>query len=164
MTPRELVANLLAEVKLAEKRLAKAQEALAPVADRIRAALRAGDRPAAETLARAYEERKEDVARAEQAVAQAKEEFEAGKKRAAGAEQAARTLKHAQALGAALGGVNQAMQTAKAADDMLERLEQDTALSDARLEVLLQEAEGKLPPEAPAPPPSTAEDILKEFE
>ena len=35
MTPKEFVANLLAEVKLAEKRLAKAQEKQAPLLTRL---------------------------------------------------------------------------------------------------------------------------------
>lgn len=175
MNPKEFVANLLAEVKLAEKRLAKAQERQAPLAERIKAALRAGDRAAAEKLAVAYEQAKDDVARAEQEVAAAKEAFEAGKKRGAQAERDLRTLRTAQALGGALGAVNAAMDTAKAADDMLSKLSEDTAMAEARLHVLLDDAESKLPPElraapggapaAPAPPPvSTAEDILKEFE
>lgn len=175
MTPKEYAANLLAEVKLAEKRLERARERFDPLAERIKTALRAGDRPAAEKMALAYEQAKDEVARAEKDVATAKEAFEAGKKRAAQAEQSARTLKNAQALGGALGAMNAAMDTASAAEDMLKKLEEDAAMADARLEVLLQDAEDKLPPElrgpsgpsksAPPPPPiHTAEDILKEFE
>lgn len=174
MNPKEFVANLLAEVKLAEKRLAKAQERLAPLAERIKSALRAGDRATAEKLAVGFEQAKDDVARAEQDVATARETFEAGKKRGAQAERDLRTLKTAQALGGALGAVNAAMDTARAADDMLSKLSEDTAMAEARLEVLLDDAESRLPPElrsapgtptAPPPPPvSTAEDILKEFE
>jgi DNA repair exonuclease SbcCD ATPase subunit len=176
MTPKEYAANLLAEVKLAEKRLEKAKERFDPLAERIKAALRAGDRPAAEKMALAYEQAKDEVARAEGDVAAAKEAFEAGKKRAAQAEQSARTLKNAQALGGALGAINAAMDTANAAEDMLKKLEEDAALADAKLDLLLQDAEEKLPPElrgpsgpsskgAPPPPPlNTAEDILKEFE
>lgn len=175
MTPKEYAANLLAEVKLAEKRLEKAKERFDPLAERIKAALRAGDRPAAEKMALAYEQAKDEVARAEKDVATAKEAFEAGKKRAAQAEVNARTLKNAQVLGGALGALNDAMNTASAAEDMLKKLEEDAAMADARLEVLLQDAEDKLPPElrgpsgpakaAPPPPPlNTAEDILKEFE
>lgn len=178
MNPKEFVANLLAEVKLAEKRLAKAQERLAPLAERIKTALRAGDRAAAEKLAVSYEQAKDDVTRAEQDVATAKATFEDGKKRGAQAERDQKTLRTAQALGGALGAVNKSMDTAKAADDMLAKLSEDTAMAEARLHVLLDDAESKLPPElrtpsgvpggkpaAPAPPPvSTAEDILKEFE
>jgi phage shock protein A len=175
VNPKEFVANLLAEVKLAEKRLAKAQERLAPLADRIKAALRAGDRATAEKLAVTFEQAKDDVTRAEQDVATAKTTFEEGKKRGAQAERDQKTLRTAQALGGALGAVNKAMDTAKAADDMLAKLSEDTAMAEARLHVLLDDAESKLPPElrsapggkpaAPPPPPvSTAEDILKEFE
>lgn len=174
MTPKEFAANLLAEVKLAEKRLEKAKERCDPLAERIKTALRAGDRPAALKLAEAYEQAKDEVARAEKDVADAKEAFEAGKKRAAQMEQSARALKNAQALGTALGAVNAAMDAASAAEDMLKKLEEDAALADAKLDLLLQDAEDKLPPElrgasgptgAPPPPPlNTAEDILKEFE
>jgi hypothetical protein len=175
MTPNELKANLLAEVKLAEKKLAKAQEKLAPVADRIKAALRAGDRPAAEKLAMAYEQAKDEVAAAESAVAQAKTAFETGKKQASQVQASVKTIKNAQVLGGALGAINKSMDIAKDADDMMRKLEEDAAMAEAKLDVLLDEAESKLPPElrgagppkakpAPPPPINTAEDILKEFE
>lgn len=175
MTPNEAVANLLAEVKLAEKKLAKAQEKLAPLTDRIKAALRAGDRPAAEKLALAYEQAKDEVAAAEAAVAQAKEAFEAGKKQSAQTKANIKTIQQAQALSKPLGAFHSAMDTTKDAEDMAKKLEEDAALAEAKLDLLLDEAEAKLPPElrgpggakpaAPPPPPrSTAEDILKEFE
>ena len=175
MTPNEALANLLAEVKLAEKRLAKAQEKLAPVADRIKAALRAGDRPAAEKLAMSYEQAKDEVTAAEDAVAQAKAAFEAGKKQSSATQANIKTIRNAQALGNALGAINKSMDLTKDADDMARKLEEDAAMAEAKLDVLLDEAESKLPPELrgpsgpkpaapPPPPPSTAEDILKEFE
>lgn len=163
MTPKEYAANLLAEVKLAEKRLEKARERCEPLADRIRAALRAGDRPAAERLALEYERAKDEVARAEKEVAAAKEAFEEGKRRAARAEESARALKNAQALGSALGAMNAAMDTVSAAEDMLKRLEEEAAVAEAKLDILLEEARDRLPPDDP-PSPRAAEDILKEFE
>lgn len=175
MTPNEFKANLLAEVKLAEKKLAKAQEKLAPIADRIKAALRAGDRPAAEKLALAYEQAKDEVTSAESAVAHAKEGFEAGKKQAGQMQANVKTLKNAQVLGGALGAINKSMELAKDTDEMMRKLEEDAAMAEAKLDLLLDEADSKLPPElrgpgapskaAPPPPPiNTAEDILKEFE
>jgi hypothetical protein len=175
MNPMEHVAALLAEVKLAEKRLAKAQEKLEPTANRIRAALRAGDRATAEKLAGGYEQQKEEVTLAEQAVAQAKEAYETGKRGAKTALVSQKTLKTTTALGGALGAMHKAMDTASAAQDALQKLEEETAMSEARLDVLMKDAEDRLPPElkappggapaAPPPPPiNTAEDILKEFE
>ncbi|MBX3465584.1 MAG: hypothetical protein KF878_01630 [Planctomycetes bacterium] len=160
MTPKEFVANLLAEVKLAEKRLEKARERLAPQAERIKAALRAGDRAAAEKLALAYEQAKDDAARAEADVARAKEELDEGKRKASDAERNARTLRTAQALGGALGAFGEAMGTVDAAEDMLRRLEEEAALSEARADLAL-EAAGEPPP---PPPPPRPEDLLKEFE
>jgi phage shock protein A len=173
VTPNEHVANLLAEVKLAEKKLARAQEKLAPVADRIKAALRAGDRPAAEKLALHYEQAKDEVGAAESAVAQAKEAYEAGKKQAGQTKATIKAIQQAQALGTPLGAMNAAFDKAKDADDMAKKLEEEAALAEAKLDLLLDEAEAKLPPELrgtgapkppPPPPPNTAEDILKEFE
>ncbi|MCO5165827.1 MAG: hypothetical protein M9894_05605 [Planctomycetes bacterium] len=160
MTPKEFAANLLAEVKLAEKRLEKAREKLEPQAERIKAALRAGDRAAAEKLALSYEQAKDDVARAEADVARAKEEFEQGKRKAADAERNARTLRSAQALGGALGAFNEAMGTVDAAEDMLRRLEEEAAIAEARVDLAL-DAAGEPPP---PPPPPRPEDLLKEFE
>lgn len=174
MTPKEFAASLLAEVKLAERRLEKARERFEPQAERIKLALRAGDRAAAEKLALVYEQAKDEVARAERDVAQARETFQAGKRRAAQAEHDAKRLRGAQALGGALGAMHAAMDTASAAEDMLRKLEEDAALAEAKVDVLLQDAEDRLPPElrdpdgpttsAPPPPLRTAEDILQEFE
>jgi chromosome segregation ATPase len=160
MTPNEAVANLLAEVKLAERRLEKAQERLAPLPDRIKAALRAQDRAAAERLALAFEEAKADVARAEQDVAAAKASFTAGKQRGADLTRAVKAAQANQALLGPLEAMAKANKTASAGDEMLKRLEEEAAMSEARLEVAL----GDAPPLDEPPPPRSPEDILRELE
>lgn len=167
MHPNEMRANLLAEVKLAERRLAGAQEKLGPVDDAIRAALRAGDRPAAERLAERRVELQREVERREADVRAAQDALDDGKRRLDGLERDLRTLRTAQALGGALEAFADAERTAGAADDMLRRLEEGAALDEARAELALGELEGAGGAAAPAPPPppvSAAEDLLRELE
>jgi hypothetical protein len=160
MTPNEAVANLLAEVKLAEKRLEKAQERLAPLPDRIKAALRAVDRPAAERLALAYEQAKADVASAEQDVARAKAAFATGKQRGADLSRAMKTAQQTNAINSSLAAFDKANQTASSADDLLKKLEEETAMAEARLDIAL----GDLPAVDEPPPRRSPEDLLKELE
>lgn len=172
--PKMHVVELLTEVKLSEKKVAKAKERLEPIAGRIKQALTAGDRPAAEKLALAYEQAKDEVARAEQQLAEAKAAHEAGKKAAAGASANLKAARTNSALAQALGNVNASFDTAKAGEEALRAIEEEAAIADARLDLALEEAdrrggpsiaEGpKRPTPPPPPPPSAAEDILKEFE
>ncbi len=174
--PKMYVVQLLTEVKLSEKKLAKAKEKLEPLAGRIKQALTAGDRPTAEKLALSYEQAKDEVARAEKELEAAKSAHEQGKKAAAGASANLRSARTNSALADALGKVNASLDTGKAGEDALRALEEESAMSDARLDMALEEADrlggpdvaGHPGPKRPAPPPpplpSGAEDILKEFE
>jgi hypothetical protein len=170
--PKMYVVELLTEVKLAEKRVAKVREKLEPLAGRIKQALTAGDRPTAEKLALSYEQAKDELARAERELEAAKAAHEQGKKAAAGASANLRSARTNAALADALGKVNGSLDTAKAGEDALRALEEESAISDARLDMALEEADRlggpdlgpKRPAAAPPPLPSTAEDILKEFE
>lgn len=160
MNPNEAVANLLAEVKLAERRLEKAQERLAPLPDRIKAALRAQDRPAAERLARAYEDAKAEVGKHEAEVRQAKDAYTSGKQRMGDLTRAAKAAQGTNALLGSLQAFERANATVNAAEEMLKKLEEEAAMADARLEVAL----GDLPVPDEPPPPRSPEDILKELE
>lgn len=160
-TPKQALAELLAEVKLAEKKHAAAQERLEPLKANIKRALTAGDRPAAEKLALAYEQQKDEVARAEQQVAAARAAFESGKKTIAGVEANLKTAKQANALADPLKKMLGSMDVAAGADDMLRKLAEDAAVSEAKLEMLIEDADQK---GAPPPVPSSPEDLLKEFE
>lgn len=172
--PKMYVVQLLTEVKLAEKKVAKARERLEPLAGRIKQALTAGDRPTAEKLALSYEQAKDEVARAEKELEAAKSAHEQGKKAAAGASANLRSARTNAALADALGKVNSSLDTAKAGEDALRALEEASAMSDARLDLALEEADRLAGPDVagsgpkraapPPPPPSGAEDILKEFE
>lgn len=170
--PKMYVVQLLTEVKLAEKKVAKAREKLEPMASRIKQALTAGDRPTAERLALSYEQAKDEVARAEKELEAAKSAHEEGKKAAAGASANLRSARTNAALADALGKVNASFDTAKAGEEALRALEEESALSDARLDLAMEEADRlagpDLGPKRPTPPPppmpSGAEDILKEFE
>ena len=165
-----ILADLLAEVKLAEKKLEKTKSTL-PVAEaRIKQALIAGNRELAKKYALSYEERKLEVKRAEQHLTICKKQFAQGKIQAQSAT-SAKSLRRTTELTKAMNIMTDALNMATDDDEMLQKLETDAAVAEARLDLATEAALEKqpeidiAPPTGAAPPPTiSAEDILKEFE
>ena len=154
---KERLASLLAEVKLAERKVEKLQQQLTPQEEAIKSALRAGNRERAKELALRFEELKDEVSRAEAQVVRAKQAHALAKKQG---QELGRALERKE-LSDALGAVADTLLAVNKDDDMLARLERENALQQARAEIALSDAGVELPEEAP---PSSPEDILKEFE
>lgn len=154
---KERLASLLAEVKLTERKVEKLQQQLTPQEEAIKSALRAGNRERAKELALRFEELKDEVSRAEAQVARAKQAHALAKKQG---QELGRALERKE-LSDALGAVADTLLAVNKDDDMLARLERENALQQARAEIALSDAGVELPEEAP---PSSPEDILKEFE
>ncbi len=166
------LADLLAEVKLAEKKFDKIKAKLPVGESRIKQALVAGKRELAQKYAFEFEESKLQVKRAEQHLALCKKQYEAGKVKA-------REAPTQKALGRmvqvtdAMNKMADSLNMADDAEDMVRKLEENAAVADARLEIAVDNARINNPeidmtldsvtPE-PLPPVNTAEDILKEFE
>jgi hypothetical protein len=164
------LANLLAEVKLAEKQVEKAKAKLAPVEARIKQALIAGNRELAKKYALDLEEKKLELKRREQAVVLAKRNYAQGQEQAS-QQVSASTMRRMASTADAMSKMADSLGVLSSDDDMLRKLEEDAAVADARLDIALDEARANnpeidLPAPGPAAPPpiSTAEDILKEFE
>lgn len=173
MDPRkQALAQLLAEVKLSEKKVQKAKAKLPPLEARIKQALVAGKRELAKRYALEFEEQKLAVRRCEQQLALAKRQYEEGQRKAL-EQPSAKQLRSMQHMAKAMEGLADSLGVLDADQDMLRRLEEDAAHAEARLDIALEDATAKNPelalpadpgPEEAAPPLSTAEDILKEFE
>lgn len=161
-TPDAMLANLLAEVKLADKKLEQIAEKRTATENSIRAALRSGDRPAAEKLALHLERIKDEQKRYENQRAQAKQAYETGKVKIRDLKVNMKAARSAKATADALGGVLDAHATLKGADDVLRQIEQDVAMTEARLEIAADEADAVIEPQLD--PKLVAESILAEFE
>lgn len=168
-----VLADLLAEVKLAEKKLEKSQGQLPAIEARIKQALVAGKRELAKKYALEYEERKLEVKRCEQGVALAKQEYERGKARALEGP-SAKSLQRMAQTAQAMNAMADSLGVLSSDDDMLRKLDEKSAVAEARLDLAIDDAAAKHPElhdasgpsslEPPPPPLNTAEDILKEFE
>ncbi|MEZ6183420.1 MAG: hypothetical protein R3F62_00230 [Planctomycetota bacterium] len=161
-TPDAMLADLLAEVKLAQKKLDQLGERRGSTENSIRAALRAGDRAAAEKLALSLERLKDEQRRTEQQRAQAQQAYEQGKVKLKDLKQNLKSAQASKRTADALNAVLDGHQTLSAADDILRQIEQEVAISDARLEVAGQEAERVAGPQID--PKLLAESVLAEFE
>ncbi|MGE0708899.1 MAG: hypothetical protein AB7N76_22645 [Planctomycetota bacterium] len=158
---KERQAALLGEVKFAERQLEKVQAKLPPLEQRIKDALRAGKREAAQELAVVYEQLKDEAKQAEAKVARAKQALEQGKRQSAELKQALKGKE----LSDAMGAIADTVLSVGKDDDILERLERENALSEARMDVALGASEGGVDPQTEAELRRlSAEDILKEFE
>ncbi|MCA8924316.1 MAG: hypothetical protein KDD82_21075 [Planctomycetes bacterium] len=161
-TPDAMLANLLAEVKLADKKLAQLAERRGDTENSIRAALRASDRPAAEKLALALERIKDEQRRLENQRAQAQRAYEQGKVKIRDLKSNLKSAQAAKHTLDALNAVIGAHGTLSAADDILAQIEQEVATNEARLEIAAEEAESLIEPEID--PKLLAESVLLEFE
>jgi superfamily II RNA helicase len=167
------LAGLLAEVKLGEKKLEKVKAKLPMGEARIKQALIAGKRELAKKYALAYEETKLEVTRAEQHLAICKKQYEQGKAKSAAMPSAA-SLRRTRDMSKAMNSMADSLNMATNDDDMLRKLEEGSAIAEARLDLAVDAAMENHPeidmPVGPStslpasPPISTAEDILKEFE
>lgn len=168
-----VLADLLAEVKLAEKKLGKVKAKLPVGESRIKQALVAGKRELAKKYALEFEEIKLQVKRAEQHLAICKKQYEAGKVKAQEAP-TQKALGRMVQMSDAMNKMADSLDVANDAEDMVRKLEEDAAVADARLDIAVDSArmnnpEIDMPPPTsatpePLPPLNTAEDILKEFE
>ncbi|MDC3379421.1 hypothetical protein OAX78_03970 [Planctomycetota bacterium] len=165
----QFLAELLAEVKLAEKKIQKLEGKIAPAAARIKAALRAGNREKALQFAETYEDLKQELTLAQKYLEAAKARHAQGKRQVSDA----KSLKSVVAITKAQEGLVKAMDTLGGAEDMLSKIEEEAAVSEAKLDIAIDDAEAKNPgvdfskpvSNAQAQSPiSGAEDILAEFE
>lgn len=163
------LAQLLGEVKLAEKRLQKAQDRVAPAEARIKAALRAGDRASAERYALDHQEVKLELERARKELELARAAHARGQEQARGLT----STRGLQEIARAQEGLVGALGALTDQDELVRKLDEEAAVADARLDVALDDADRLHPgalagpaagPTPPLPPLSTAEDILRELE
>lgn len=164
----EYLARILGEAKLLEKKLEKEAERRKALEDRIRVALKAGDRPAAEKMALELERAKDGCARLEREIKSTRDQYEQAKQRV---KQVGHDVRAAKTLGAtaqALEGLNKAMGLAKDTEEMVRKLEEDAAVAEARLDIAGQNAEEHArrvePVDSEAMKKLTAEQILRELE
>lgn len=168
-TPKEILANLLAEVKLAERKLDRDEAKKGELEAAIKSALRSGDRARAEKLALDYERAKDEVERRKALIAKARAEYEATKGKVKQLESDMKSVQRAKPLADAMEKMNQAFEVAGGAEDVLRKIEEEVAYSEAKLEIANQDAEaharkaGVFDAE-PAPPTRSPDDILEEFE
>lgn len=164
----EYLAQLLGEAKLLEKKLEKAQEQRRVMEDRIRTALKAGDRPGAEKLALELEHVKDEEARLQKGIATARAQYEEAKGKVKQVTQSAKTAQSLAQTAKALDGLNKAMGLTKDTEDMVRKLEEEAAISEAKLEIAGEEAERHAhragADDAEAMKKLSAEQLLKEFE
>lgn len=156
-TDKDRLAALLAEVKLAERKVEKLEQQRGPQEEAIKSALRAGKRERAKELALRFEELKDQIEAAQRQVVRAKQAHALAKKQG---KELGRALERKE-LSDALGAVADTLLTVGKDDDILAKLERENALQQARAEIALSDAGIEVEEE---PPPSSPEDILKEFE
>lgn len=164
----EHLAQILGEAKLLEKKLDKETERRKVLEDRIRAALRAGDRPTAEKMALELERCRDEQARLERDIKTIREQYEQAKQRVKQVGQDVRSARSMAATAQALEGINKSMGVAKDTEDMLRKLEEEAAMAEARLDIAGQNAEEQARRSGAADEQVmkqlTAEDILRELE
>lgn len=164
----QYLAQILGEAKLLEKKLEKATQQKKVVEDRIRTALKAGDRKTAEKFALELEQVKDEETRLQKGIATARAQYEEAKGKAKQVQQnvkSASTLAH---TAKALEGLNKAMGLAKDTEDMVRKIAEEAAISEAKLEIAGEEAESHArragAEDVEAVKKLTAEQILREFE
>lgn len=178
---RERLTHLLGEVKFAERKLEKTRLLLPALEAKARSALVAGNRDLALKYATQMEEQKSALKLAEQKVAVAKHSLAAAKRQGGELKDALKRKEHADGMGK----IADLLTKAGDADDMLEQVERETAINEAKAEMALDavaldspltplsdaeailaelERETKPSPVDVEPPARSAEDILKEFE
>lgn len=134
---------LRAEVKIAEKELARAEEGEKAATSRVKAALRAGDREKAARLAIELDEARDKLGFAKKKVEIARM---LEKKGSAEAASQARELERAKALQPLIklqNSLASALNKARGGggtDDMIRKLEDDAALGEARFEMAMEDA------------------------
>lgn len=165
---------LRTQVKLAEKKAKTAQDRETLISNKIRIALKAGDRPAAEKLALALNEAREDLAFANQQLSTCKN-MEA--KMGSQLDQVDRKVAQAKAMQPlikAQDGLAKSLNkltgdaTVGGADDMIRKLEEQAALSEAKMEIAMDDAAMNAPMTSPELEKKaaelSAEDILRQME
>jgi phage shock protein A len=158
MNPNEVLAQILTEVKLAERQLAKLQAQSAPMEESIKSALRAGDRPNAEKLALKYEQLKAQIGRIEKNVKDGRAQYDAARVKSKQIQSDVKSARGLNETTKALAGMAGSMEMLKEQDRMVQKLEEEAAMSEARLEVAMDDAgHVDVPPQSP-------EDILRQME
>ncbi len=160
---KEHLANILAEAKYLEKQVDKLRVKLEPLETTIKRALKSGNRELAMKYALQLEELKDEIKKGEAKVALARRQYESGKVKAKEFES---TLSDAKTMGKLAENMQKiagSMDVLTRDDDALRKVEEEIALTEARLEIAMEGADS-LPLEPELPPANSAEDILKEFE
>lgn len=164
----EHLAQLLGEAKLLEKKLEKEATRGKGLEDRIRAALKAGDRSSAEKLALELERSRDEQKRLERDIRTIRDQYEQAKQRVKQVSTDARSARSMAATAQALEGVNKAMGVAKDTEDLLRKFEEEAAVAEARLDIAGQNAEESVKRSGVADEQVmkqlTAEQILREME
>lgn len=156
------LASMLAEVKFQERQLEKLREKLPALEGRIKQSLKLGDREQAKHYALKFEELKLEIAKGEQKIVLARQQFEGTKGKTREIEEKTKESRTLGKLAESFGKMADSMDVLSRDDDMLRKLEEETAFNEAKLELAL---DGNPDVDLdPLPPASTAEDILKEFE
>ena len=165
MNPKEYAANMLAEVKLQERKLAKLEETKGGVENAIRAALRANDRERAEKLALQLQQVKAEIAQKQGFVKDARVQFEQAKQKSKQLEAGMKSAKQLDATLKAMEGINKSMDTLGGAEDMLRQIEEQVAVSEAKFEIAMDDAEVHARKAGvDRAPEVSAEALLAEFE
>jgi phage shock protein A len=165
---------LRTQVKIAEKKLKSSQEKEQLISNKIRVALRAGERAAAEKLAPLLNEAREDLDFAKKQLGMAKN-FEA--KAVQQVDAIDRKIKQVEALKPLIkakeglaNSLNKLSGDTAAAgtDDMIRKIEEQAALNEARLDIAMEDAAVKNPGQSAEVEKmmeqSAAEDILRQME
>ncbi len=158
MNPNEVLAQILTEVKLAERQLSKLEAQRAPMEESIKSALRASDRSRAEKLALKYEELKVQIQRIEKNIKDGRAQYEGAKGKSKKIQSDVKSARTLNETTKALSGMAGSMEMLKEQDRMVQKLEEQAAISEARLEVAMDDA-GHVDV-----PPLSPEDILRQME
>ncbi|MDF1666829.1 MAG: hypothetical protein P1V97_34080 [Planctomycetota bacterium] len=137
---------LRTQVKLAQKKAKTAQDRETLISNKIRIALKAGDRPAAEKLALALNEAREDLAFANQQLktcqnmeAKMGSQLDQVDRKVAQAKAMQPLIKAQDGLASSLNKLSGGADVG-GADDMIRKLEEQAALSEAKMEIAMDDA------------------------
>lgn len=164
--------EMRAQVKLAEKDLKKAQDKEAAIANRIRDALRSGNRPDAEKWAHALNEARQDLEFSKKKLEQCK----ALHAQAVAADnKVLKNMKHIKSLEPMIKAQNAMADAVNllngeaaigGAQDMIRKIEEDAALTEAKMDIALEDAglEAEISKQNQAAEKIGAEDLLRQIE
>lgn len=162
---------LRTQVKMAEKELERATQAEANLANKVRAALTAGDRALAEKMARELNMARDALTFARKRMTIAQELERKGRAELGVLDQELERARRLEGLNKAQAGLVASLEKvqARGADDMVQKLEEEAALKEARLELAMEERSGGVDPNVLAEfekrkEDASAKDILRQLE